>query len=245
MTLVEICTPSYTSALQAQKGGADRIELCQNLETGGITPSPAVLTLCREAITIPIAVLIRPRGGDFVYSAEEQLVMQRDILFCRELGMEAVVVGGLTNQGALDESLCRRFLDWAYPMDVTFHRAMDKCSDPLAALDQLISWGYQRVLTSGQAPQAPAGEQMITTMMQQAAGRITIMPGGGLTLQNIAGLVHRTQAKEVHLSAKKIIHSAFANSASVALAAPGLAENDYLETDAETVRQIKLILAES
>lgn len=242
MTTLEICTPSFTSALEAQAGGADRIELCQNLELGGTTPSFAVIKLTREALTIPVAVLIRPRGGDFIYSPDEQLVMEKDIELCRQLGVEAVVVGALTAHGTLDENLCRRFADWAYPMDVVFHRAIDTCLDPLQALHQLIDWGYQRILTSGQAQQAPQGRILIKTLIQEAAGRITIMAGGGLSADNLADFVEYTQVTDVHLSAKKTVRSPASTIGKVSLAAPGLPENDYLQTDAETVRQIKKIL---
>lgn len=244
MTLLEICAPSWTSAMAAQAGGADRIELCQNLEIGGITPSPAVLTLTRRSLSIPVAVLIRPRGGDFVYSADEQLIMHHDIVFCRDAGMDAVVVGGLTSQGDLDKDLCRRYMEWAYPMDVVFHRAIDKCRDPLQAIDQLITWGYHRVLTSGQAQNAPAGAELIKAMQHQAAGKLTIMAGGGLTADNISVFVARTQVSDVHLSAKKLIPSRFKTTSTVTLSIPGIPEDEYLETDTHSVQRIKRILTE-
>lgn len=242
MTTLEICTPSFTSVLEAQTGGADRIELCQNLELGGTTPSFALLKLTREVLNIPIAVLIRPRGGDFIYTPDDQQVMKKDIEFCRQLGVEAVVVGALTAQGSLDETLCRRFVDLAYPLDVVFHRAIDKCLDPLEALHQLIDWGYQRILTSGQAQQAPEGRTLIQSMVLEAGGRITIMAGGGLTPDNLADFIRYTQVTDVHLSAKKTVRSLASTAGQVSLATPGLPENDYLQTDATTVRQIKNIL---
>lgn len=206
---LEICTPSFTAALTAQKGGANRIELCAALESGGITPSYATIALCKAQLTIPVYVLIRARGGDFCYSEEEMQVMLRDIELCSELGVDGVVCGALSTNATVHITQTKRFLAAAKNMDFTFHRAFDRCQNPHDTLRQLIDLGISRILTSGQQPNALLGTKLLAQLIQVADNQITIMPGAGINAENIQEIKAITQAKEFHLSAKKTIISPF------------------------------------
>lgn len=196
--IFEACVDSVESALAAVAGGAGRLELCDDLVEGGTTPSAGMIDLCRERVLVPLFVLIRPRGGDFVYSADEREVMLRDILLCQEAGVDGVVVGALLPDGTVDASAMRQFVGAAQPMEVTFHRAFDSCRDPGAALETLIALGVDRVLTSGQAENALAGAATIAQLVQQAAGRIEMMAGGGVNETNVTQIVEATGVEEVH-----------------------------------------------
>lgn len=203
---VEVCANSFVSALEAQKGGADRIELCYDLEHGGTTPSAAAIRLAVEKLKpsgTDVFVLIRPRSGDFMYSDIELEVMQRDILFCKEHGVDGVVIGLLTTDDQIDVENTARMADLAQPMQVTFHRAFDFVADPFEALEQIVGMGIQRILTSGQKSSALEGSDLIRQLIETAKNRIIIMPGGGITSANIEAVFAKTGAKEFHLSAKK------------------------------------------
>ncbi|WP_022823844.1 copper homeostasis protein CutC [Hymenobacter norwichensis] len=201
--LLEICAGSVQSAVAAQAGGAHRIELCQNLEQGGTTPSYGTIQRVWELLAIPVFVLIRPRPGNFHYDAEELSIMEADIRQCRALGCAGVVLGALTQAGRVDIASCQRLMEAAGPLQVTFHRAFDACPDQHEALEEIINLGCQRILTSGGQPTAPAGQQQLAALVLQAAGRISIMPGSGVTPATIQGLVEHTGAHEFHASAKK------------------------------------------
>jgi copper homeostasis protein len=198
---LEICANSLTSAMAAQAGGADRIEICENLFAGGTTPSFATLSLARQFLQIPVHVLIRPRPGDFLYSETEFATMKLDIMACQELKLDGVVIGILTPNGQIDKKRCEELLNVARPMSVTFHRAFDLCCDPLAALEDLIGLGFDRLLTAGQEKQVPEGVRLIRQLVDQAAGRIKIMPGSGITEENVAGILKTTGVNEIHLTA--------------------------------------------
>ncbi|WP_460615796.1 copper homeostasis protein CutC [Hymenobacter seoulensis] len=200
--VLEICAGSVQSALAAQAGGADRIELCQNLAQGGTTPSHGSLQQVLAQLTLPVFALIRPRPGHFRYDATELAIMASDIRHCRELGCAGVVLGVLTAAGHPDLTACRPLLAAAGPLPVTFHRAFDACPDPARALEEIISLGCQRILTSGGQPTAPAGQPQLSALVQQAAGRIRIMPGAGITPDTIQALARQTGAQEFHASAK-------------------------------------------
>jgi copper homeostasis protein len=190
---------SIESARAAEAGGAGRLELCDNLAEGGTTPSAGVIAVCRERVGIPLFVLIRARGGDFLYSDADADAMVRDVGVARELGADGVVIGGLRADGSLDLELTRRLLEAARPMAATFHRAFDVCREPDAALEQLIGLGVERVLTSGQAATAIEGAATITRLVRQSAGRITILAGGGVNEDNAAMLTARTGVHEIHV----------------------------------------------
>lgn len=203
--VLEIAANSLASALAAQEGGASRIELCSALELGGLTPSPGQVALVRDKLSIPVYVLIRPRAGDFAYAEEEHATMLADIAYCAAAGCDGVVVGALTADGDVDVTRCRELVSAANGIDVTFHRAIDVCRDPATALEAIISLGCARVLSSGSAASAMDGSANLRRLIEQAAGRIEIMPGAGIDAGNIAALMAATGAREFHASAKRAL----------------------------------------
>jgi len=200
--LLEIAANSLASALAAEAGGADRIELCTGLELGGLTPSWAQIAQVRERLSIPLYVLIRPRAGDFLYNDDELTIMQRDIETCLSLGCDGVVFGVLDADARIDVARCRPLMLAANGMGVTFHRAFDMVRDQRQALEDVMTLGAERVLTSGGASSAETGAAAIARLVEQAAGRIAIMPGAGIKASNIASIVAATGATECHASAK-------------------------------------------
>lgn len=208
--VLEICANSVQSAVAAQTGGAQRIELCQNLEQGGITPSFGLVNRVQELLTIPVFVLIRPRPGNFIYNADELAIMAADITQCRRAGCAGVVLGALDRSGRVDVPVCQALIEAASPMQVTFHRAFDVCANQAQALEEVIALGCQRILTSGGQATAPAGQQQLAALVQRAAGRISIMPGSGVTPHTIADLIQSTGASEFHASATRLRPSAHA-----------------------------------
>jgi len=200
--LLEVAANSLASALAAQAGGADRVELCTGLELGGLTPSFALIAQVRERLSIPVYVLIRPRAGDFLYGNDELELMQRDIETCLSLGCDGVVFGVLDADGRVDLPRCRPLLSAAGGMGVTFHRAFDMARDLSQALEDVVALGAERVLTSGGAASAPAGAASIRDLIDQATGRIVVMPGAGITSVNVMDLARATGAHEFHASAK-------------------------------------------
>lgn len=203
--LLEICAGSVQSAIAAQAGGADRIELCQNLEQRGITPSYGTIQCVLARLAIPVFVLIRPRPGNFVYDAQEQAIMEADIRQCQAMGCAGVVLGALDEAGRVDMALCRKLVEAAGSMQVTFHRAFDACSNQRQALEDIIELGCHRILSSGGQSTAPQGQEQLAALVQQAAGRIRVMPGSGVTPATVLGLAQRTGAQEFHASAKKML----------------------------------------
>jgi copper homeostasis protein len=201
MTL-EIACFTIAGILTAQNAGADRIEFCENPYEGGTTPSYGALKILKPLIHIPVFPIIRPRGGDFLYSKEEFEIIKNDILLCRELGYEGVVIGLLNPDGSIDSLRLKNLVDLAYPMEVTFHRAFDRCADPITSLEQIIEAGCHRILTSGQRPTAPEGGKLLKELVQVADGRIIIMPGSGVKSSNIINLFQETGATEFHASAR-------------------------------------------
>ena len=217
--IIEIATADFITTKAAVEGGADRIELCAALTEGGTTPSAGMIRRCREAFGVELFPIIRPRGGDFLYTDEEFDIMLHDVLLCRELGCNGVVIGSLKKDGSIDIKRTEKLISSAYPMEVTFHRAFDRCKDPFEALEQLISAGCQRILTSGQQPAAPQGTNLIRELVTAADERIVIMPGSGVRKENIKELAEKTGAVEFHSSlrgktgsAMDFIHPAFAQS---------------------------------
>lgn len=232
---LEIAANSLASALAAQEGGADRVELFDNLGEGGTTPSFGTLSLAREQLRIPLYVLIRPRPGDFLYTPQEVEIMRRDIAHCRALGCDGVVIGALDAQGRVDSTTCRALLEEAGSLGVTFHRAIDAADDFSAALEAAIALGCERVLTSGAHADALAGAAVIARAREQAGDRIAIMAGAGVSPANIAAVVARTGVREVHASAKAMRHTSmqFRNPALVGL------ESDWQQSDACIVRALR------
>lgn len=200
--LLEICATNLQSALAAQRAGAHRIELCCAIDGGGLTPSPGLIRQVREQLHIPVNVLIRPREGNFCYTDAELAIMTDDIHFCREAGADGVVIGALDERGKLHRAHMLAMLDAAAGLDVTCHRAFDYTADPFEALETLIGLGIGRVLSSGQAASAWAGRFLLGKLVEKAVGRIRIMPGAGLTAQNIRAVAEATGACEFHLTGR-------------------------------------------
>jgi len=205
--MLEIAVFNIESAIAAEAAGADRIELCENPFDGGTTPSYGTLKTVREKISIPIFPIIRPRGGDFLFSEEAFEVMQKDIKLCKQLQFEGVVIGLLLADGNIDMARTKALVDLAYPMEVTFHRAFDRTLNPFTALETIIACGCNRILTSGQVPNAWDGKELIKQLIEQANDRIIIMPGSGVRSHNIKALADYTGAVELHSSARKMIPS--------------------------------------
>ena len=202
---LEICANSIESALAAQRGGTDRIELCDNMQEGGTTPSFGMIRRCKELLSIPVFPIIRPRGGDFVYTDEEFEVMKVDVEMCKELGCEGVVIGILKEDGSIDKERCAVLIAMARPMEVTFHRAFDCCKDMKKGLEDIIDLGCQRVLTSGGAALAADGIAVIRDLVKQAEGRVIIMAGSGINGENLQKVADGTEAGEFHSTAKKVV----------------------------------------
>jgi copper homeostasis protein len=243
--LIEACLDSVPSALAAQAGGAGRIELCDNLVEGGTTPSAGTLELCKARLSIPVFVMIRPRGGEFLYSDVEFEVMRRDIAHARALGADGVVLGLLTPDGRVDVERTRALVEAARPLPVTFHRAIDVARDADEALDALIGLGVERVLTSGQAPTAAEGADVIARLVRRAAGRIGILPGCGLDETNVSELVARTGVREVHVRGTSTVRSAMQHrNPRVSFRSPSEPDDFLLEaTDASRIRAMARALA--
>lgn len=204
---LELCVYSIESALEAEAGGADRVELCDNPPQGGTTPSYGMILAARRAVKAKLHVIVRPRGGDFLYSAAEFDVMKNDIDVCKDLGVHGVVIGILLPDGTVDKARTRELVERAKPMSVTFHRAFDMTADPQQALEDVIETGCSRVLTSGQAPTAMEGRELIAKLVQQAGKRTIVMPGVAIRDHNIAELMRTTGATEYHTAASKTLSS--------------------------------------
>ncbi len=207
MTKLEIAVFNIESALLAAKSGADRLELCENPFDGGTTPSYGFLKTVSENISIPVFPIIRPRGGDFLYSQSEFKQICYDIELCKDLGFKGVVSGILLADGMIDHHRTTQLVALAGNMQFTFHRAFDRAINPLLALETIIATGAHRILTSGQVPNAFDGKQLIQQLIHQAENRIIIMPGSGVRSNNIKALQAFTGASELHSSARLNIHS--------------------------------------
>lgn len=203
----EICANSVESCIAAQKGGAQRVELCAGIPEGGTTPSIGEIKTAREMIDIKLHVIIRPRGGDFLYSPIEKASMIADIYAAREAGADGLVFGALTPDGSIDLNLMKELMNASGNCPVTFHRAFDRCKDPFRALEEIIDLGVTRILTSGQQPTAPQGAGLIHQLIERAKGRIIILAGCGVNENNIHQLAKESGAQEFHFSAREQIKS--------------------------------------
>lgn len=242
--IVEICTDSVESAIIAESAGAARIELCSALSEGGVTPSTGLIESVRRDTKIKLHVLIRPRGGDFLYTGTEFSVMRRDIDMAGELGADGIVTGILNSDGTVDVERTALLAEYAAPMSLTFHRAFDLCSDPKKGLEDIISTGAARLLTSGQAKSAIEGAPLIRSMIRDAAGRIEIMPGGGIDEYNAALLASGTGAREFHLSGRRQYESGMTfRRKGIYIGAP-LTQSEYTlkHADAELISSVIMIL---
>lgn len=242
--ILEACTNSVQSTIDAEKGGANRVELCAALYEGGTTPSAATIELACKMVQIPVYVIIRPRGGDFLYTDLEFEVMKHDIIFAKKAGAKGVVIGLLNADGSVDLERTRQLVEIASPMGVTFHRAFDMVNNPFVALDDVIAAGCERILTSGGQNKAFDGREQIAALVKQAAGRISIMAGSGVNVQNVEKLINESGISEVHSSGKARIPSGmtYKNTAIAMGGIPQIPEYDIDITSADNIRAIRNVL---
>ena len=198
---LEIIGFNIESCMAAQDAGADRIELCASPGEGGTTPSYAFIKEARKKLNIDLYVMIRPRGGDFLYTNEEFEIMKNDVMACKQLGCDGIVTGILMEDGKVDKKRCKELLEYAYPLETTFHRAFDRVADPYEAMEDIIDLGFERILTSGLVPKAIDGKETLSALIKKSAERIIIMPGSGVNASNIISIAKSTGAKEFHSSA--------------------------------------------
>ena len=236
--MLEICVDGVASAHAADAGGADRVELCANLPEGGTTPSAGMIRAVRSAFPGRLMVLIRPRGYDFLYSQEELEVMLHDIGVTRQLGADGVVIGCLTAEGRVDGERCQHLIAAAGSLDITFHRAFDMARDRSEAMEDIFALGVKRILTSGGQSGVPEGAAVIAGLVQQSSGRVSIMPGGGVTEENLGEIVQATGVREIHLSARHAVRSSmrFRNENCSMGTFSKATEYEWREASAEKVR---------
>jgi copper homeostasis protein len=239
--LVEACVDSVESAIAAERGGASRLELCDNLVEGGTTPSAGAILECRKRVSIPLYVMIRPRGGDFLYSDVEIEVMWRDIAHAKQLGADGVVLGLLKPNATVDVTRTAVLVAAARPLDVTFHRAIDVARDPEEALEALVGLGIDRVLTSGQAPTAVKGAGVIARLVRRAAGRIVILAGGGIDEKNVASIVKQTGVREVHVRGTSRVKSGMKRRSRRVVFRARQQPDDYVLEVTDTARIKKIV----
>lgn len=238
---IEVVVYNIESALRAQEGGADRIELCDNPGAGGTTPSYGTVEVIRRNINLDLFVMLRPRGGDFCYSNDEFYSMKRDLLQYQKLSVDGFVLGILKPDGTIDKNRCKELIEKARPLKVTCHRAFDMTRNPMEALEDCIEVGFDRILTSGQQNKASLGVDLIAEMVRKASGRIKIMPGSGVNESNVVDIVTKTGVTEIHFSGV-----AFRNSSMIfrnpQITSMGSAEGDEFElrtVDPEKIRRIR------
>jgi len=242
--LLEICCGSIDDAIEAEKGGADRVELCSALFLGGLTPSLGTIQEAKRRLKIPVMVMVRPRGGGFAYSEAEMASMERDTEAAVEAGADGVVFGILQADGRIDVARCRRIRQLIGKRQAVFHRAFDVTPDPFEALEQLVELGITRVLTSGQKDSVPEGAELIKKLIARAGERMEILPGGGIQLWNMQEMIERTGCRQVHLTAFGTVADTSTQ------ARPGITfggalyppEDRYQVTDAELVRRLSGML---
>lgn len=205
---LEICAFNLLSCITAEQSGAHRIELCDNPSDGGTTPSYGLIRAAREKLILDIYPIIRPHGGDFLYSSDDYDIMEKDVRLCKELGCNGVVIGLLNKDGTVDKKRTSKLVALAYPMGVTFHRAFDRVVDPFRALEDIIELGCERILTSGQKPLVMDGTTLLKELVEKAADRIIIMPGSGVRANNVKVIASSTGAVEFHTTARTFMETA-------------------------------------
>jgi copper homeostasis protein len=244
--IVEIVVYNIDSALRAQEGGADRIELCDNPGEGGTTPPYGTIEVVRNRTNLDVFVMLRPRGGDFCYSNDEFYSMKRDLFQCQKLSVDGFVLGILHPDGTIDKKRCKELIDKARPLKVTCHRAFDMTRDPYEALEDCIEVGFERILTSGQQTKALLGVDLIADLVKKARGRIKIMAGSGVNESSVQEIVSKTGVEEIHFSATvfKDSNMQFRNPAISGMGSEEGTEFKIRTVDPERVRAIRR-LAES
>ena len=239
----EVCANSVESCLAAQEGGANRVELCAGIPEGGTTPSYGEIAVAREMLTkTRLHVIIRPRGGDFLYSPIEVKAMLKDIEIARQLGADGVVFGCLTAKGEIDLPVMQKLMEASKGLSVTFHRAFDVCCDPQKALEQIIKLGCNRILTSGQQPTAESGIPLLKELQQQAGGRIILLAGCGVNEKNIARIAAETGIHEFHFSARESVKSDMKYK-NEAVSMGGTVHIDEYERNVTTARRVTETIA--
>lgn len=240
--LTEVCAGSVRSAVAAAQGGAQRVELCENLTEGGTTPSLGSIKVCAAISNLKTMVMIRPRGGDFLYSDQEFQIMMHDIEVAREAGAHGVVFGILTHDGRIDQSRMTKLIELARGLDITCHRAFDMTRDPIEALNMLIDMGIKRVLTSGMQARAVLGKALITKLVHHARGRVSIMPGSGVNEETISQLLD-TGATEFHIAPKTTVESEMVfRNPHVNMGLPTIREYEMTIIDSSRVNKVVDIL---
>ena len=234
---LEVIGFDLASCVIAEERGANRIELCANPHEGGTTPSHGMIAVARKITAIQLFPIIRPRGGDFLYTAAEFDSMAADVDVCRDLGCDGVVIGMLAKDGSVDTDRCAELIDRAGAMQVTFHRAFDRVKDPMKSLDDVIGMGCSRILTSGLRPNVDVGKDMLRELVDAAGNRITIMPGSGVRSTNILELATFTGATAFHSSARATVPSSMAHTNPVMNE-----ELDSISIDPDEVSQLRRIL---
>jgi copper homeostasis protein len=235
--ILECIAFTLQDCVTAQGAGANRIELCDNAAEGGTTPSSGFINKAREILQIELYTMIRPRGGDFLYTEEDYQMMKHDITICKNAGCDGIVLGALMADGNIDKLNCSRLIEYAYPLGVTFHRAFDRSVDPFLALEDVIEIGCERILTSGHKPKAEEGIDLIGELIKAAQDKIVIMPGSGVRKDNIKMLREQTNASEFHAAPRTMQKSkmVFIN--------PEMKEPDeYLTIYGEDIKAMRSIL---
>lgn len=242
--ILECCVDSVESALQAEKGGADRLELCSNLIIGGTTPTLALFQQIREHTNIPVHVLLRPRFGDFLYTDQELCIIAKEIDMFREAGAEGIVIGCLKPDGNLDLEAMRSLIDHSGQMKITLHRAFDMCVNPFHTLELAKSLGIHAILTSGCQPSCLEGIDLIRQLDEKAEGQLAIMAGAGIQVNSAKILKEQTKITSFHMSGKKIRESGMQfRNPNIAMGLPGMGEYEIWETSADAVAAVRRILS--
>jgi copper homeostasis protein len=242
--VLEICCGSIDDAIEAEKGGADRVELCSALFLGGLTPSLGTIQEAKRRLKIPVMVMVRPRSGGFAYSEAEFASMERDAEAAVGNGAEGVVFGILQSDGKIDIPRCRRIRQLIGERQAVFHRAFDVTPDPYEGLEQLVDLGFTRVLTSGQKDSVPEGVELIKQLIARAADRIEVLPGGGIQAWNLKEIVERIGCRQVHLTAWGTVRDTSTQARPTITFGGALypPEDRYQVTDAKLVRQLATML---
>jgi copper homeostasis protein len=237
--LVEACVDSVASAAAAERGGAARLELCDALHDAGTTPSAGMIAAVKERVRVPVFVIVRPRGGGFVYGADEMDVMLRDVKAARAFGADGIVIGALRADGIVDAAATASLVEAAGALPVTFHRAFDLVADREAALETLAACGVRRVLTSGGAPTAIEGADAIAALVTQSAGRVGVVAGGGVREAHVAELVRRSGVREVHVRGTRPARTVMAPANDAIRLRKALPDDEgaWEETDEERIRE--------
>jgi copper homeostasis protein len=241
---LEVCADSVESVLAAQEGGADRIELCQNIVIGGTSPSESLFLEVKKNSDIRIHVLLRPRFGDFYYTEHEFQILKSEVKRFRELGADGVVIGMLKPDGTLDVEHLKELVDEAGEMSVTLHRAFDVCRNPMEALEQAISLGFDTILTSGQEDSCEKGTALLKTLEEKSAGRIQIMAGAGISADVIQPIYEQTGITTYHMTGKTLLESEMKyRKDNVKMGLPFLSEFEIYRTDKEKIRQARNVIS--